>query len=436
MTLSSLGARILIFLLACADNGPRPLTISDASDAENGQLWSPEAASDQELAESESEAWNGGECSRLAEGGDDELETEWCVRLSPEGNETRPGSGSAAEPPPPCGFYNLLGATVLTGPVEAPVLLYCDSDQGGGIRIARYNQDEIAIDAEILAPENCWISRLTGAMIPTDGGWLAWWVGDAGTYATGAGVTGLRLDEGGEPLTATSSLPLKAAHLVAIDGDAPMLLGVDWDGTMWGTAVSVLDASEIGFPLTLGTGASSLGADRTEDGIGVAACLEEGGLNVLWLSSVGAILENITLKDAVCGTFSRPSVSAIGDVLAVSWADEKGLSTLTLLQDGAVFNEIELGELRVSPSVSAGESGWWVLDGTGVLSHYDLSGALTGSWLHPHFPEEDKRVMGMMLRQDGERFSSLLWERDIEFIGTHAYTFEFLELSIGWLPSR
>ena len=176
---------ILIFLLACADDEPRPITVSDASDAENGELWSPEAASDEDLAESQSEAWNGGECARSAEGKDDELETAWCVRLSPEGNESTPGGANAAEPPPPCGFYNLLGATVLSGPVEAPVLLYCDSDEGGGVRIARYNQAEVAIDAEILAPENCWISGLTANMCA-----MVWPRGQGGMRQVGPGSIG------------------------------------------------------------------------------------------------------------------------------------------------------------------------------------------------------------------------------------------------------
>lgn len=434
----------VMVLAGCAERSITPL----GEPEEDGEVWVPQEDLEPEdtvIDPGDEGDWDGSACAPSA-GDDDSVEVSWCARLTPEGDELRPtddsgtGTSAALPPPPPCGFYNLLGAVQVTGDASSPWSLYCDSDEGGGLRLVRYDTDEGLVEGRMLREGGCRASALSGAILPHGDSSLAWWLLDGQIYYAGSETTvmGVRIDGDGAMATEPVVLDAAAARIAAVKTEAAhLLLGVGGTGELWAAAADTADGDLIGAALPVADGVDTFSVAPLSAGAVVAACpADRSALDLVWLSGIGSWQARTTLDGSHCMLNLPPAVATQGEVIAVVWEDDDARGRLRLLDsDGALIADVDLGEAARSPTVVAGDGVWWTLDGTGMLRAWSLEGALLSAHPHPQVPAGSADLLGLQAVLDADTLAVQVWSREVEFIGGHAYTFDYLELSVGWLPS-
>lgn len=434
----------VLLLAGCAERTITPL----GEPEEEGEVWVPQEELEPEdtvIDPGDEGDWDGTACADPA-AGPDAVEVSWCARLTPEGDELRPTDDGGAEeaagpyPPPPCGFYNLLGAVQVAGAAAAPWSLYCDSDENGGLRLVRYDTDGGTVEGRMLREGGCRASAMSGAMLSRGEGALAWWLLDGQIYYSGTETTvmGVRLGADGAMLTEPLVLDAAASRIAAVQTSAAsMLLGVDGDGSLWASATDPEDGDLIGAALPVAAGVDTFSVAPLEDGAVIAACpSDRSALELVWLSGIGAWQGSMLLDDSRCSLNLPPAIATQGSVVAVAWEDDNAYGWLRLLDaEGALIADVSLGASARAPAVAAGDGAFWTVDGTGLLRAWSLEGELLASHTHPQVPADTADLLGLKAVLADDTLAVQVWSRGLEFIGGHAYTFDYLELSVGWLPS-
>ena len=381
--------------------------------------WSPEDSAAPEAWGAATGAACGSSNALEPVSGHDVLAPSFCVRVSPEppvddGSVFDTGfeepDGGQAEPldgVEGCGFTNLVGALGVGGSPSEPAVLYCDTDDSGGVRLTRVDGASGLVQSSLLAPEVCWSDPETGALTETDEGYRVAWI----DLLEGPGL--LTADVGGDG--AWLQEPVKAelpggAWRVRLAGDVPIV--ADQDGTLH-------ELTELGATELLEQ-ASAFDVVPSA----VAGCSPDTSPRLVEL----ATRAQVTLRGTCAET--HPSLAVSGDTYALAWEDAAG-GVLSLYAPSGETT-LTLGADATHPRVAAlpGELGFLLVDGSGRMRHLDVSGGQLDSWLHPDLVDREGDLLGLRLLVDEEAWGVVLLGRDsYETDGGHVYTFAYVELS-------
>jgi len=359
---------------------------------------------------------------------DDALEATWCVRVSPEpdsdddftggGCDTNGGTATDMR----CSYYNLIGASALTGTANEPVLSYCDSDSDGGHRAAGYNATEASHVNELVEPGEC-----RGA--PQDGG--------AGGFGDTHITSYIRWDEDGEnrvylseqtahgvPIGAPSRVP-GSEEPVRTKVSADRLFIQFQDGML-----QARDLSDLSIPHFLATDAMRFGASTWEDRGVVAICDENQSIRAVFLEGY-AISASLLLQDA-CSWKANPVVAASPETVVIGWQGSGGLNLAFIGQDLQEY-------ARHTLSGALAEVTWdghhfWSLDSDGYLQQWTDQGVEVGHYTHPFVPHPAATTIGLRIFiQDDTLITALIGEVRVVVSGHQSVT-NTLDLSAVPLP--
>ncbi len=425
-------ASALLFLAAC-DEAPRSLSIVEDADDPTAP-WRPPETGDTAAVSTQTGAACGADLTE--EEGD--LALLGCARLSPEpGDEADTGAyldtgGPALPPgaPPPCGYYNLLGAIDMAGAPTAPDLLYCDGDEDGGLRHARWSADG-QLETTLLLEDTCWVDFMTGVLTPSGEDLRAWWVELASIGDTS--VWTARLDGAGgfseTPVLVEGTAG--ARRVVVLDVDGPRLVMQDMDG-----ALSLLDPSA-GETTAIAESVWAFGAGAAGAGLVVASCDDVAmALTVTALDGEGDLLWARAIEDATCGYLSAPAVTGDAERVIVTWDDSDQGEVLVLDPDGEILARSGLGKDSLYPVASLTEDALWTVDGAGIVSRWSRDGELLGSWVHRGIAGHSGEVAGLRFRAAEEALTFTLIGMDSETAAAgHINTYYYLEASASAVPT-
>ena len=369
-----------------------------------------------------------------------------CVRLSPEpgedwlaSNDTGDTAGgppvfSAAPPPPPCGFANLIGAARL-GQGAAPLVLYCDADLEGGVRVAQVDVEAGGVRTHRLQEGQCLSELDTGSLV----------LGASGGRATWAALD-VRVDEGEEidPGLLTVALNAEGAPVGpvervlfpgtprAVDQPGPdvgFLLVEDDDQRLYSLPVDEAGAAT-GEPRALAETVRALSSTPHGDGALVAVGGLAGDIVLLQLGAEGQEEARFAIEASEMAFDGRPSVAAVGSRAVVAWSDgERGFLTWVDLTSGAL-TVTELGDWAIAPAVVAQADQFYSVDGLGWVRAFSAMGAPLGVGLHPAVAHRAGYLLGLRLQVDDAGLGLLMVGYDIVPMGSgHIYTYHYVEES-------
>ncbi len=464
---------VLLSLVSCSPEELREIDVfGSPGDGSGGapEIWEPPVDTGAGSLEDQWAAQASFECGALSAEepttGDDLLEVSWCSRMSPEGDELDGLSGSEdtgeegplgpsgpGEAPPPCGFYNLVGAVDLAwvseGPDAPAATLYCDSDLGGGVRLARYVPGSDELQTLLVSEDDCLADVDTGLVLPQpseddDGGLrLVWSSLDGVVTATVDGAGNLteepRVFEGlerpwrlrlHEHRTASGGgeEDKGGASIWVVDLDRNLhLLDVDF-GT------GALQTSQIL------SGVETFDATRVgEDSVVVGCPGVDEAPTVTRVAASGEIQWTETLAEATCGWDTRPSVAEGEGTLLVAW-DDGDNSSLHWLVDGSEAPGGDLGRMVLPDSGRHTQARWdgerfVVLEGSGRFVTYDAEATELGTWTQPMLADRSGHLWGQRLVVDEERWTVVQLAQDLfnTDIG-HLYTFYYVEATSSPAP--
>lgn len=435
---------VLLGLLACAsDASPdRAVVVSGAPEEEPTAEWRPPDTGGGEVVVTQACGADG------AEALDGDLALLSCARVSPEpdGDETVNGATDTAAidsgelPPPPCGFFNLLGAVSLAGTASEAALLYCDADDDGGLRLARMDAASGAFETTLLAPGVCWADAQSGAQLETSSDTLLFW-----SYLPPEGYDGVSAVVYAAPASAAPPIT-DAAWVVsgtedvfrveAVPGRWPALVTQD---TAYAVRMHLLDesAEQSTGVLEIAPVASGFGAGSSDGVAAVASCISDESVEVTAVDLAGgAALWTTTLTDAACGWGVRPAVAVSEGRVAVAW-DDGELGWLALIDAaGAEIDRASLGKDSLAPTVAVWGDGLVTVDATGGVGQWSWAGELVGAWTHRLIAERLGSTEGLYLLPGDDALGFLLAGQDVVETGTgHLNTFYYLESSASQVPS-
>ena len=382
----------------------------------------------------------------LGEGDPEALRPARCVRLSPEPGEDwladddtgDTGGGppvfSGAPPPPPCGFANLIGAVRL-GQGAAPLVLYCDADLEGGVRIAQVDVEAGGVRTHRLQEGQCLSELDTGSLVLTDAGGRATWAAldvrvDEGEEID-PGLLTVALDPAGAP-TGPVERVLFPSTPRAVDQPGPevrFLLVEDDDQRLYSLPISEAGAAT-GEPVALAESVRALSSTPHRDGALVAVGGLAGDIVLLQLGAEGKEEARFAIEASEMAFDGRPSVAAVGDTAVVAWSDgERGFLTWVDLGSGAV-SVTELGDWAIAPAVVAHDDRLYSVDGLGWVRAFSATGEALGAGLHPAVAHRAGYLLGLRLQVDDEGLGLLMVGYDIVPMGSgHIYTYHYVEES-------
>jgi hypothetical protein len=388
--------------------------------------------------------WRGSACPPVDVAGDDVLAPSMCVRVSPEPDQVWPEEPTSA-PQPRCGFFNLVGTLAVAGTAEAPVLLYCDDDVDGGVRLATWDADEGTMTSRMLDPGHCLAGTGTGSLVQTGAGYTAMWTRWEAQESTVANLqTVAHLDAIGALRDGPTDVDLPGdavrVALVPVADGASVLVTVDNDRGLHAMTIdAAAHAASGGVRLAgdqVGYAAAPLGPDAL-----IAAC---GGdaVRVLSLWRLGADLDvawTATVADTTCAWGSTPTVATSPDGFALAWGDEDGGEWAALFDgDGAERARIDLGPTPdwsgVQPAVAWSGAGWTVIAGDGTLRTLGVDGASGVPWRHPNVVGHTGTLAQLELLP-GSPTGVVMMATDYLSVPPHVYTYNYVEISAVALPS-
>ncbi len=423
-------------VLPACDQAPRSLSVVDeAEDTGEAATWRPPDTSDSAAAPGEPTQ----SCAADLSWEEGDLDLLGCVRLSPEvGDEADTGipldSGVIFPPsaPPPCGYYNLVGAVDLAGEATRPDVLYCDADDDGGLRHARWDASSGQLESTLLLPETCWVDFMTGVLTGTAEAPRAWWVELASIGDTS--VWTARLDGAGG--FSETPIPVEgtegARRVVVLDSDETRLVVHDMDGQ-----VSLLDPSA-GRSSAIAEGVWAFGAAAAGPGLVVASCDESAlALTVTGLDLEGEVVWSRAIDGASCGFLNSPAVSGDAGRVAITWDDADEGSLVLLDGAGEELARSGLGKGSLYPVASVGEDAVWTVDGAGLVSRWSRDGSLEGTWVHKGISGLSGSPAGLRLRvsEDALTFTLIGMDSEAASVEGHINTFYYIETSVSTVPS-
>ena len=356
-----------------------------------------------------------------------------CVRLSPEeiveldtGAPYHPDTGGGGGGRNPlCSVFNLIGSTALAGGPDTPAILYCDTDDDGGVRLVRVAAQQQTVTSVMLAPGECWADPDSGAIRQGDGGVLDLaWVASrpdeplsrnllfGQTTATGALLA---------PMAIVPDVSASVRRLALLDG---RVLWSDDEGLLAVTDLDTLTSK------TLATQVGTVAAQEVDDGTAALAwCSLDDALHVGRLGPDGSWLEPPqALHDASCGFETRPSVAATSDTIAIVWHD--AAITARLATTGAITFGVELEALSFYPRVHATEGGWLIAHTTGVVERRTATGAEAGRGVHPAVAAHAGSPIALRWMVDEQHaFVAFVGLFNQETAGGHTNMYHYLEAS-------
>jgi len=361
-------------------------------------------------------------------GHDGALEATWCVRVSPEpdseddfsGGECGTMGGTASNMR--CSYYNLIGASTLTGTANAPVLTYCDSDSDGGHRAAGYDATDAAHVNELVEPGEC-----RGA--PQDGGSG----GSGNTHITSY----IRWDADGENrvyLTEQTrqGVPVGAPSRVP-GSEAPVRTTVSADKLFIQFEDGLLqarDLADLSLPHFIATDAMRFGATTMEERSVVAICDETQAIRAVFLDG-HAVSGSLFLLDD-CSWTANPVVAASPRAVVVGWRGGGGLNLAFI---GPDLHE----HARHTLSGDLAEVTWdgehfWSLDADGFLQQWTEDGVEVGHYAHPFVPHPEAHTIGLRIFIEDHTLITTLTAEVRVVVGGHQSVTNTLDLSAVPLP--
>ncbi len=383
------------------------------------------------------------------------LQLDWCTRLSPEdgsisdyalpdtaepldtGGTSEPDPGHTDGPPPPCGFTNLAGNLSLAG----GRVLYCDADVAGGTRLASFSAGGAA-SIEMLASGDCVPDPAAGQLVVGDLGLIAAWAGTSGRLVddTGevepAGLSLARIDEAGAVVAGPNwtALPSTAHRVALAGGESNLAAGLDYDGTL------TLLAHDENLVTTLSSAVATsvAGFSMVADGVGgafLAVCpSDDSSLALSRVDRSLRVVASVTIDEASCGLYARPSLARHRDQVLVGWIGGAGAGVVAL--DTALVEQWRLPTAgNAGPQVARGGDRWVILGGDGALSTVSAAGEVLATAWHPGIVDADGSVVDLRLSIEGNSALVILYGLSTYPLVTgHVNTFNYVEASRVRLP--
>lgn len=367
----------------------------------------------------------------------------WCRRISPdEATTSAPtcttgdsglDTGRSEGVPPPCGFFNLVGA-LSGGAVEAP-LLFCDHDPSGGLRIA-WVSEEGSMEEQLIAEGDCVADPASGVLLPRADGWLATWLtagtGEDGNLDPGARFVRLGSSPSPElPRPARTGLAGAASQLQLLSGDPLSAWVRDPAGGVVFTRLAAEDLSLVTPPLPFAAEVASLTAARTPDGGSlVALCSRSGSVSLRRVLSSGSA-EPSTTFPLTCDPTTRMHLALDADGRAALGLDDGDRGSVVLLTDAdELASVVDLGEGARFIQVLAREDGWLVLDGSGLLRALDPSGRERSAVALPQVAQTPGSLLGLRLGATANTARVvLLGQQSVDLGFGHVNTYNTVEIS-------
>jgi len=382
--------------------------------------WAP----DEQDADVPPAAVNGCEPSEAAES----LDPLWCTPVSPEPDSEEFDGGEGGET---CGtpgdlrcrYYNLIGASGLSGTATRPVLTYCDSDRDGGVRAASYNAINTGHYNTIVHPREC-------RGFPQDGG-----MGSA--EGDGLFSSFIRWDEDGEnrvylseqsPEGAPRGQPQRLPGSenptrTTVSGDSVFIQFADG-------SIQVRDLAQPEAPHFVAYESDRFGAGTIGERQVVATCSDAFGFRAIFLDN-REVDETLLLGDS-CYWDARPAVAGSPDSVAIGWHDGAELQLAFVGDDLRVHARETLDGVHVELAWDG--THFWSLEHTGTLSQWTAQGERLLTFAHPFVPHPDGQTLGLrMLIDDGTLLVAAITEFREE-VGGHQSLTNSLDLSAVALP--
>ncbi len=367
----------------------------------------------------------------------------WCQRISPdEATTSAPtctngdsglDSGGGGLVPPPCGFFNLVGA--LSGrAVDAP-LLFCDHDPSGGLRLARIAADG-RIEEQLLAEGDCVADPASGVLLPSGDGWLATWLtagtGEDGNLDPGARFVRVAADASAEPPRPTrTGLEGRGSHLHLLSGDPLFAWVRDPVGAVVFAKLSADDLSLVGPSLPFATEVASLAAARTPDGGSlVALCARSGTISLRRVLASGSA-EAAARLPLACDPNTRLRLAVDAGGRGALGLDDGVRGSLALLTpEGALISAVDLGEGRRFIEVLPHAGGWLALDSSGLLRSLDASGRERAAVVLPQVSQAPGSLLGLRLGATADTARVVaLGQQTVDLGFGHVNTYNTVEVS-------
>lgn len=438
------------------------------------EVWSPGVDTGEDSLEDAWAAQASFDCGALdaesPSSGEGVLETSWCGRLSPEGDELDQLGGSSGEDdtggscggpllpaasgtPPPCGFYNLVGAVdfelVETEAGTGVEVLYCDSDLGGGMRLARLAPGSEELQTVLVSEHDCLADVDTGLLLPHPQGSRLVWSNLDGIRTAVVDPRGELVEE---PRTLAGldspwRLRLRPGS-AAEDGSAAVVYVQDTSDTLWQAELDLEAGTATPTPLLTGMATLAAAAVGSEGDTLLATCAGvDEPLHLSRVGPTGTLAWSGEVPDARCGWDARLSlaVHAEGGTAAVAWDDGDQSHVVfldTTLDPGAdglsVEDELSRSTLSESgrhPQVTWDGSRFVLLDGNGRGHLFDAEGEAGEIWTQPMLADRSGNLWGQRLQADAERWTVVQLAQDtlVTDIG-HLYTFYYVEATASPAP--
>ncbi|MBT3219865.1 MAG: hypothetical protein HN348_12315, partial [Proteobacteria bacterium] len=237
-------------------------------------------------------------CAAVDLTGDDLLELEGCVRISPENTK-------AEVPVHRCGQFNLLGSVNSFTLDGMSSLLYCDSDVDGGMRLAQYQPSTNEVVNTVIEG-GCWPDIDSAALLPQDTSAVVAWA----TFNRDIQIGHLSADGlAGEPVSLT--IPEIPTIVDLVDNNPAWLVTNSIEENVWATPLGK-DGSPAGDSISVQQGVHTSDAMAFGDGFLLTTCTtnDEILLSAFDFASDKSWEQKL---GTLCDHTSRPSMATDGE---------------------------------------------------------------------------------------------------------------------------